>query len=150
MNTNDLNAVEGGQDLASISRELENIRDGLKTLGLKQCSCCGKYFMFQDGRNLLNVGQLVCFKCIGSWWAQRSPKISIEERNTVEDQLFRWLITHHEARVIRHMSQLPPVEKIELKLVVRCEQCNGRGLSGATKCHACDGLGCEWVVIAKP
>jgi len=66
MNTKTRNPVENGQELACVSRELDNIRDGLKMLGLKQCSCCRKYFMCPDGKNLLNAGQLVCVRCVSS------------------------------------------------------------------------------------
>ena len=100
MNTKTRNPVENGQELACVSRELDNIRDGLKMLGLKQCSCCRKYFMCPDGKHLLNAGQLVCVRCVSSWWEQCSPKISIEERNTIEHQILRWLTSYYEAKVI--------------------------------------------------
>ncbi len=149
MNTKDLNAVEDGQELAYLSGELDHIRDALKLLGLKQRSCCRKYFMCPDGKNLLNVGQLVCFRCVGGWWEQRSPRISIEERNGVEHQILRWLTAYYEAKVIRRLAQMPAPENILLKIVVRCEQCNGTGQSDGSKCQNCDGRGFEWVVVTR-
>jgi hypothetical protein len=149
MNRNAPNTVEDGQDLAFISRELDNIRDGLKLLGLKQCSCCRKYFMCPDGKNLLSAGQLVCVRCVSSWWEQRSPKISIEERNTIEHQILRWLTAYYGAKVIRRLSQMPAAEDIALKIVVGCEQCGGTGRVSTARCQNCDGCGSEWVVVAR-
>lgn len=149
MNTKALNTIEDGQELAYIAKELDNIREGLRMLGLKQCSCCRKYFKCPDGKNLLNAGQLVCYRCVSGWWEQHSPKISIKERNTIERELLRWLTTYHGARVIRRLSQMPATEDIQLKMVVGCEQCNRTGQSGTTKCQNCDGRGSEWVVVVK-
>jgi hypothetical protein len=149
MDTKDLHAVGDGQDLAYISRELDSIRAGLKILGLNQCSCCRKYYLCPDGKNLVNVGQQVCYRCVGGWWEQRSPQVSIEERNTVEHQLLRWLTAYHGAKVIRRPGQMPAAEDIQLKVVVRCEQCLGTGLSDAAKCLNCDGRGFVWVVVSR-
>jgi hypothetical protein len=150
MNTKVLNTVEDRQELEYIAGELDKIRDGLEMLGLKQCSCCRKYFKCPDGKNLLSAGQLVCYRCVSGWWEQRSPKISIEERNAVERQLLRWLMTYHGAKVIRRLSHMPATEEIELKMVVGCGLCNGTGKSGNAKCQNCDGRGSEWVVVVKP
>lgn len=149
MNTNVLKPVEDPQDLAYLSRELGNIRDGLALLGLKQCSCCRKFFSSSDGTNLLNAGELVCFGCVGRWWEQRSPRISIEERRKVERQLLRWLTAHHGAKVIRRLNQSPAPEHIALKMVLGCELCNGTGQSGGARCQNCDGRGSEWVVVPR-
>lgn len=149
MNTNALHTAEDAQDLACLARELDGIRDALKLLGLKQCCWCRKYYLCPDGRNLLNAGQLVCYRCESSWWEQRSPKLSIEERKTAEHQLLRWLVTYHGAKIIRRLSQMPPAEEIALKMVVGCEQCNGTGQSGTTRCNNCDGRGSEWIVVVS-
>jgi hypothetical protein len=149
MDTKPLNAVEDGQELATLSSELDQIRDALKLLGLKQCNCCRKYFMCPDGKNLLNVGQLVCFRCLSGWWQQRSPKISIEERNAVEHEILRWLTAYYEGKVIRRPAQMPAAERIQLKIVVRCEHCNGTGQSDGSRCQNCDGRGFDWVVVTR-
>jgi hypothetical protein len=149
MNTKDLNAFEDGQDLAYLSSELDKIKEGLKLLGLQQCSCCRKYFKCLDGKNLLNAGQLVCYRCVSDWWQQRSPQISIEERNAVEHQLLRWLTAYYEAKVIRRPGQMPAPENILLKIVVRCEQCMGAGMMDGTKCQSCDARGFVWVVVTR-
>ena len=149
MNTTALRVTEEGQDLAYISRELDNIRDGLRILGLMQCSCCRRYFKCPDGKNLLNAGQLVCYGCVRGWWEQRSPQLTIAERKINERQILRWLATYYQARVIRRLSQMPAAEEVDLKMVVGCEQCNGTGQSGASRCRNCDGRGSEWVVVVK-
>jgi hypothetical protein len=149
MNANVLDTMEETRELAYLSRELDHIRDGLRLLGLKQCNCCRKYFLCPDGKNLLNAGQLVCYQCVTGWWEQRSPKLTIEERKTAEHQILRWLLTYHGARIIRRLSQMPAAENIVLKMVVGCEQCNGTGQSGASRCQNCDGRGSEWIVVAR-
>ncbi len=150
MNPTTLNPVEAGRDLAYISRELDHLRDGLKLLGVKQCSCCRKYFKSPDGRNLFNAGDLVCYRCVVGWWQQRSPSITVEERKVIEHQLLRWLATYYEAKVIRRLNQLPAAKDIEVKIVVGCEQCDGTGQIGAARCQNCDGRGSEWVVVINP
>jgi hypothetical protein len=89
----ELSAAEARYQEAEL-RELDNIRDGLRMLGLMQCSCCRRYFKCPDGKNLFNAGQLVCYGCVRGWWEQRSPELTIAEREIIERQLLRWLATY--------------------------------------------------------
>lgn len=143
------NSTENDPDLAFVLHELECLREGVSLLGLKQCSCCRRYFHCPDAKNLLNVGQLVCYRCVESWWQQRSPKLGIEERRNAERQILRWLVAYHGAKVIRDMRHMPAADTIELKVVVGCEQCAGKGSRGAEACSNCDGRGSQWVVVLK-
>ncbi|HEV7966812.1 MAG TPA: hypothetical protein VGP19_04545 [Candidatus Acidoferrales bacterium] len=137
--------------LASIVHELGRQKDALKLLGLKQCSCCGKYYLAQDGKNLLDAGPLVCHRCVQDWWRKTSPTLSLKQRQAVEAKLRRWLVSHHNAKVIQQSDKMPPAGQIELKIVVACEQCDGTGKSSSGEnCHSCDGRGSVWVVELRP
>jgi hypothetical protein len=137
--------------LAGIVHELDRQREALRLLGLKQCSCCAKYYAGQEGKNLLDAGQLVCRRCVQDWWRQCSPTLDSKQRQVVEAKLRRWLVTHYNAKVIQQSEKIPPADEIEFKIVVACEQCNGtgKGTSG-DKCHSCDGRGIVWVVQLRP
>jgi len=136
--------------LAAVTKELENLRGGLRLLGLKQCSSCGKFFQ-ADGKALIDVGQIVCHKCIQNWWDQHSPTLNIQERQAVEHKLARWLVSDHNAKVVRQRAKLPRVDEIDLKMVVACEQCGGTGKnSGGKECNNCEGRGTVWVVRLLP
>ncbi len=137
--------------LASVLRELEHLKDGLRLLGLKQCSACGTYFLCQDGKALFDAGELACYACLTPWWRRYSPGLSIEQRQALEGKLLRWLVAHHDAKVIRHAEKLPPSDAIELKVVVACDQCDGTGKNeGGRECHNCEGRGSVWVVTLRP
>jgi hypothetical protein len=138
--------------LSRIAQELGHVKDALRTLGLKQCASCGKYYPAQDGKSLFDADhQLICSRCVPDWWRRRSPSLPAEQRQGLEHKLRRWFVTHHNAKVIQQADKLPPPEKIELKLVVACEQCNGSGKSaGGGECRSCDGRGSVWVVRLYP
>jgi hypothetical protein len=137
--------------LARMLQELDRQRDALRLLGLKQCSCCGKYYQGQDAKNLLDAGQLVCHRCVQGWWRQLSPTLSLKQRQSVEAKLRRWLVTHYNAKVIQQLEKIPPAGEIELKIVVACEQCSATGkAAGGDDCHSCDGRGSVWVVQLRP
>ena len=146
----DPNPTEDASGLAYIIRELDSLRAGLSMLGLKQCSCCRKYFQCPDGKNLLNASQLVCYMCLEGWWRRESPRLNIGERRVAERQILRWLVAYHGAKVIRQIRQMPEADAIELKMVVGCEQCGGTGKRDNGICQNCDGRGSEWVVVIKP
>jgi hypothetical protein len=132
--------------LARLAQELERQKDALRLLGLKPCSSCGKYYLGQDGKSLLDAGQLVCHRCVQNWWRQRSPTLNTGQRQTVEAKIRRWLVTHHNAKVIQQADKLPPDSQVDLKMVVGCEQCNGTGRGASGECHSCDGRGSVWIV----
>jgi hypothetical protein len=138
--------------LARVVEELNHLKDGLCLLGLKQCSGCGKYSVSTDGKNLLEAGgQLVCYSCVQEWWQRRSPALNSEERQAVEHKLLRWLVTHHNAKVIRLAEKLPRPIELELKIIAACEQCAGTGkIDGGKRCLNCEGRGSVWVVRLRP
>jgi len=136
--------------IARINAELDHIKDGLRLLGLKQCSCCNKFFLSQDGKTLFDAGQLVCYDCLQQCWQQRSPELSVEQRLAIEHKLLRWLVAYHKGKVIRHAESMPPAAAIELKMVVACEQCAGTGQSLGGACHNCAGRGNVWVITLRP
>jgi hypothetical protein len=138
--------------LARLSQELNRQGEALRLLGLKPCSSCGRYYLGQDGKSLLDggPGQLVCHRCVQDWWRQRSPELNTKQRQAIEAKLRRWLVTHYNAKVIQQDEKLPPDSQIELKIVVACEQCNGTGKNPSGECHSCDGRGSVWVVQLRP
>ncbi len=137
--------------LARVVEELDHLKAGLRLLGVKQCSYCRKYFLSQDGKTLIEAGELVCYKCLQKWWQERSPSFTIEERQAAEHKLLRWLVAHHGAKVIRQAGKLPRPADMELKIVVTCEECNGSGKNESrAECHNCEGRGSVWVVKLWP
>ena len=137
--------------LEQVVQELNHVRDALRLLGLKQCSYCGKYFPSDHGQSLFEAGELSCYVCIQDWWRRRCPNLSVPERQAVEQKLLRWLVAHHNGKVIKHADKMPKPGDIELKMVVGCEQCTGTGKTeNGKECHNCEGRGSEWVVVLKP
>jgi len=135
--------------LARIERELDGLKGALLLLGVKQCCWCRKYFLSPDARALFDGDELVCYGCIQEWWQHRCPELSIEKRQAVEHKLLRWLVSHHDAKVIRQTEKLP--QRIELKILAACERCGGTGKSDTGgKCHPCGGCGNFWVVRLVP
>lgn len=131
-------------------QELNSLRAGVSLLGLRQCNCCRHYYRCPDAKNLLNLGQLVCYKCLEEWWRNASPGLGIEERMNAERQILRWLVAYHDAKIIRDAKNMPDRDSIELKIVVGCVQCAGRGTDSGHSCQNCHGRGSEWVVVLKP
>ena len=145
--------LEKGRDerLASLERGLEHLKAGLGLLGVKPCRCCGIYYRRSDSGSLFDGGQLVCFDCVPKWWERRSPELSVKDRQTVERELRRWLVSHHHGAVIGKSSDLPRPERLLMKLVTGCEQCQGTGKTHqGGRCHPCDGRGTVWVVVHAP
>ena len=139
------------ETLARISQELQHLREGLRLLGLRPCSHCGRYFLSSDAGALLDAGQLVCYICLHDWWQQRSPALSVQQRQTAEHKILRWLVAYHGAKVVNRPDKMPPAEEIEFKLVVACDECDGTGKNDAGgKCHNCGAQGSVWVVRLTP
>ena len=137
--------------IARLANELDHLKDGVRLLGLGQCSCCGKYFLSSDGKALFDAGELVCYKCLQNWWQQREPMLSVEGRQAIEHKLARWLVAYHNARIVREARKLPRADMLEIKVVVACEPCDGTGkLADGSSCRNCDGRGTVWVVELRP
>lgn len=147
--------ADGSKDEPSFERvvqELNRLKEGLRLLGLGQCSTCGRYLLSEHGKNLFEAaGELVCFNCIEEAWQRRSPDFSVPERQAIEQKLLRWLVAHHEAKVIRQAAKMPRPETVKLKIVVACGECNGTGRSpSGGACSYCEARGSEWVVVLRP
>ncbi len=139
------------QRLASLEQALKQLSDGLGLLGVKPCSQCGVFYRRSDPGALFHSGDFVCFKCISHWWSHRCPELSGDDRGTAERELRQWLMSHHHAEVILRPEKLPEPEKLLIKLVTACEDCDGSGKTpSGGRCHHCDGRGTVWVVIRAP
>jgi len=144
---------EKGPDerLASLERGLEHLKAGLGLLGVKPCNWCGIFFRRSDPGTLFDCGEVICFDCIPRWWLHRSPGLSANDRQRVESGLRRWLVTHHHAEVIGRSGDLPQPERLLMKLVTGCEQCDASGKTyTGGRCPHCDGRGTVWVVVRAP
>ena len=137
--------------LTRIARELENLRDALRLLGLKQCGSCGKYYQAADGKALLELGQLVCYGCVQEWWSIRSPLLSVQDRLAAEHKLLRWLVAHHNGKVIRQSAKARHPAELELSIVAGCEQCQATGKTETGgECRNCEGCGSVKVIVLRP
>jgi hypothetical protein len=137
--------------LGGIERDLERLKGGLGLLGVKPCSWCGAFYRRSEPGSLLDCGDLVCFDCIPQWWSQKSPQLSVHDREKDELLLRRWLVSHHHAEVIQRPEDLPEPERLRMKLISGCEQCDGSGKTYAGKpCSHCEGRGTVWVVVRAP
>lgn len=135
--------------LVRIERELELMRHGLSLLEVKPCSRCRRFFRAQPGALFDSGGELICFGCLPEWWPQRSPELSLKERELIEHRLVRWLLAHHHAHVIYQAEKLPADQPQEFRLVTDCEECDGTGTLTGSRCHYCNGRGTLWVVIPR-
>jgi len=137
--------------LGSLERSLKQLKDGLGLLGVKPCVWCGKFRRHANPGALFDCGELVCFDCVPRWWLHRSPELRVGDRQRIESELRRWLVSHHNAEVIGKLGDLPKPEQLLMKLVTGCEQCDasGKTYSGG-RCHHCDGRGTVWVVVRAP
>lgn len=137
--------------LASLERGLEHLKAGLGLLGVAPCSWCGKFYRRSDPGKLCDCGELVCFDCIPRWWPHRSPELGTNDRQKAERDLRRWLVSHHGAEVITRAEGLPKPERLLVKLIISCEQCNGSGTTETgRRCPHCDGRGTVWVLVRAP
>lgn len=139
-----------GEVLARLRDEVNNLREALGLLGVKPCSCCGKYFLTANPANLFTAGSdSVCYGCLPGWWLGRCHDLDIPDRDSIEHNLMRWLIAHHGAKVYRGLTELPAEESQYLRLVVTCYECKGTGKMGADRCRHCLGNRNVWVVTLK-
>jgi len=137
--------------LASLERGLKHLQDGLGLLGVKPCTWCGVYYRRSEPGALFHCGELVCFNCIPQWWSHLCPELNVADRQRVERELRRWLVSHHHADVIRRPADLPKPEQLLMKLVTGCDQCDASGKTPAGgRCHNCDGQGTVWVIVRAP
>jgi hypothetical protein len=103
------------------------------------------------GKALLDVGQLVCYGCVQEWWRLRSPLLSVKERLSTEHKLLRWLVAHHNGKVIRQSAKAPRPAEVELSIVAGCEQCEATGKTATGgECRNCEGRGSVYVVVLRP
>jgi hypothetical protein len=147
------NEVQNGSDevLAGLQRDMANLREALGLLGVRPCCGCGKFFLTNDPANLFAAGNdSVCYGCLPSWWQSRCHDLDTADRMSIEHSLMRWLIAHHGAKVYRELTELPPENIQDLRLVVTCFECKGTGNMGPDPCRHCLGNRNVWVVILKP
>jgi hypothetical protein len=136
--------------LARIERDLDLMRDGLALVGAKRCSRCKRFYPASDAAALFDDGtELICYGCIREWWPERSGTLELKDRETVEQKMVRWLVSHHDARVIHQASKLPDEQRVEFRFVADCDQCAGTGQMLGGHCRYCAGGGTMWVVIPK-
>ena len=135
--------------LTRIERELELLRHGLSLLEVKPCLQCRRFYRAEPGALFDGGGALVCFGCVPDWWTRRSPELNLKDRESTEHRLVRWLLAHHGARIVHQAEKLPPDQPQAFRLVADCEECDGLGSIGASRCHYCNGRGTLWVVIPK-
>ena len=139
------------EKLASLEHAIEHLKAGLGLLGVKPCSWYGNFYRCSDPGALFDSGELVCYECLSPWWLHRSPELSAADRQKTESGLRRWLVSHHQAEVIGRLGDLPEPERLLMKLVTGCEQCNATGKTYTEKrCPHCDGRGTVWVVVRAP
>jgi len=137
--------------LASLERGLDHLKAGLGLLGAKPCNWCGVFYRSSDPAALFHGGELVCYNCFPQWWLQRSPKLSSDVRQKTERDLSRWLVSHHGAEVIGRAENLPAPERLVMKLITGCEECDSSGKTYTGRsCPRCDGRGTVWLVVRAP
>jgi hypothetical protein len=134
--------------LANLERGLEHLKAGLGLLGVTPCGWCGIYYRRADPGALFHCGEFVCYDCIPRWWLHRCPELSTNDRQKVERELRRWLVSDHHAEVIGQLGDLPEPGRLLMKLVTGCGECNASGKTDRGKrCPRCDGRGTVWVVV---
>jgi hypothetical protein len=137
--------------LASLERGLENLKAAVGLLGITPCSWCNIYYRRSDPGALFHYREFVCYDCVPQWWLNRSPELSGDDRQKAERELRRWLVNYHHAEVIGRSRDLPKPERLSLKLVTGCEQCNATGKTyTGGRCPHCDGRGTVWVIVCAP
>lgn len=135
--------------LSRLERELANVKQGLALLGVQACVRCVKFFRISDPGSLFDAGQMVCFNCIPQWWPERSPELSVADRETVERKLVHWLLNYHQAKAIKRSDEASAAGSQEFRIVACCEECSGTGVFASSRCHFCGGRGTLWVVIPR-
>jgi hypothetical protein len=138
------------ETLARYQLEIDRLKNALGLLGVNACSWCKKFFRRSDAGALFDAGELVCYGCIGEWWAQRCAQLSIKEREALEGKLVFWLRDHHHAETFKDPAKLPESSLQELNIVANCLECRGTGKSlGGDHCRFCEDRGTVWVVVSR-
>src|SRR5208282_3369837 len=70
--------------LAIVEIGLDHLKAGLGLLGVKPCNWCGIFYQSSDPGALFHGAELACYNCISQWWLERSPKLSIDDRQKAE------------------------------------------------------------------
>jgi hypothetical protein len=82
---------------------------------------------------------------------ERSPLLTADDRRKAERELRRWLMSHHNAEVIGRPEDLPAPERLLMKLITGCEECESSGKTyTGRRCSRCDGRGAIWLVVRAP
>jgi len=137
--------------LANLERSLEHLKAGVGLLGITPCAWCSTYYRRSDPGALFHHSEFVCYDCVSEWWLHRCPELTSDDRQKAERELRRWLVNHHKAEVIGKARDLPAPERLLMKLVTSCEQCDASGKTyTGGRCSHCDGRGTVWVVVRAP
>src|ERR1700683_2108781 len=146
----DSESVEILGRLARVERDLEQMRDGLALVGVKRCENCRRFYRTSDAAALFDDGvEAVCYGCVPEWWPRRGGEMELSDREPIEHRLIRWLVAHHNARLIQQSHKLPADQLQEFRLVADCYQRQGTGTVLGAHCRYCGGEGKLWVVIPK-
>jgi hypothetical protein len=144
----DDDAAEILKRLAEMERDLQQMRSGVGLLGVKRCENCKKFYRTSDAAALFEDGvEAVCYGCIHEWWPRRCGEMELSDRETIEHKLVRWLVAHHNAKLIPQSHKLPDERSQDFRLAADCDQCGGTGIVLEARCRYCGGEGTLWVVI---
>jgi hypothetical protein len=139
------------ESLSRIEQDLNYLIGALGLLGVKRCSQCRQFFRSAEPGALFDCGQLVCYKCIPTWWSDFSQQIDVVERERVEGKLASWLRKHHRAEVVKEISgKRPDAGNIDFQMVSKCLECAGSGkLIEGERCRFCNGAGTVRIVVPQ-
>lgn len=136
--------------LARHQSDLDRLKEAFDLLGVNACHWCQKFYRRAEPGALFDGGKLVCYRCIPTWWSQRSAQLAAKEREDLEGKLVFWLKANHNAEVFKDAAKLPDSSLQELHLVAQCLECRGTGKSlGEDTCRFCAGRGTVWVIVSR-
>lgn len=141
----DFPASELDERLTRVERELKELKDGLRLLGMKSCSWCIRFFRSDGGSNLFDGGELVCGDCIQEWWEFRRKHLVVKERELIERRLTIWLVKHRNAKVVHSLDGVNQ-SQLKLRIVAGCAECDGAGTIIGKRCGFCHGRGAVWII----
>jgi hypothetical protein len=139
------------ESLSRIEQDLNDLIGALGLLGVKRCSQCRQFFRSAEPGALFDCGQLVCYKCIPTWWSDISQQLDVAERERIEGKLASWLRKHHRAEVVKETSgKGPDAGNIDFQMFARCLECAGSGkLMEGERCRFCNGAGTVRIVVPQ-